>query len=169
MSRESPPLSAALPKAPKNNYAASVKAIMHARHANTRRKIKRPPSTPWIGEMIVVKEYDQMDSLREVLQQPARQKRLAVEESGFTEHLIEESVFDEECREGGLKRKREESDDESPESPRQQNTKKRKVMSDAGNHSIEEDTQSVTTPEKMQLDIAPGKENIPPEVLYCTG
>lgn len=53
--------------------AVSVKAIMHSRHANTRRNIKRPPPQPcWIREMIVVKEYDQMDSLREILEEPAR-------------------------------------------------------------------------------------------------
>ena len=64
--------------APKTNahssraYAASLKAIIDSRHTNTKRNTKRRSSEPWIGEMIVVKEYDQMDSLRDILNQPAR-------------------------------------------------------------------------------------------------
>ena len=53
---------------------------MHSRHANTRRNVKRGPTEPWMGEIIVVKEYDQMDSLREILDLPARSNGSAAEE-----------------------------------------------------------------------------------------
>lgn len=54
---------------------------MHSRHANTRRNVKRGPTEPWMGEIIVVKEYDQMDSLREILDLPARINGSAAEEN----------------------------------------------------------------------------------------
>src|ERR1700737_149565 len=60
--------------APSVNYATSVKAFLGARHANTGRNKRPKPSGPWIGEMIVVKEYDQMDSLREILNCNARRE-----------------------------------------------------------------------------------------------
>ena len=57
----------------KRNYASSIKAIMHSRHANTgRRQVRIKREAKWIGEVVVVKLYDQRDSLREVLEQPAR-------------------------------------------------------------------------------------------------
>ena len=64
----------AAPKATasKRSIAVSLNAILQARHANTRRKIKPRPVGPWMGEMIVVKLYDQMDSLRQILERPAR-------------------------------------------------------------------------------------------------
>jgi len=58
-------------------FATSVKAILQARHANTKRG-KRHRSGEWMRE-IVVKTYCQMDSLREVLDKPARRRGRRVE------------------------------------------------------------------------------------------
>src|SRR5271169_5644123 len=81
------------PATPNRPYTTSVKAIMHSRHANTRRNIKHTSPEPWIGEMIIVKEYDQMDSLRELLTKGARKY---LDKGGPAELDVMEDVMDEE-------------------------------------------------------------------------
>src|SRR5271154_310988 len=124
----------------KRTYAASVKAIMYSRRANTRRNPnKQRRIGPWIGDTIVVKLYDQMDSLREVLDFPARiysvkakEKEKGVLDKKSGTQLIEDAQGKESgviSREG--KRKRDESEDvvSDCESPSVPDIKRRKVMS----------------------------------------
>ena len=85
------PSKSAMPNRP---YATSVKAIMYSRHANTGRNTKRTRGTPGIREMIVVKEYDQMESLRELLESGARkhpEKEDTVQSEGIEDSEKEES------------------------------------------------------------------------------
>lgn len=136
---------------------------MHSRHPNTRRNIKRGQSEPWIGEIIVVKEYDQMDSLREILDLPARINGPPPEDDNSTsvehvnvnnavEDIVEQTPT---TAERGAKRKREEEIvDESPSEPE---AKCQKVMSLS---SLCETSEVLIRPLNL------GKENIPPfEVL----
>ena len=140
---------------------------MHSRHANTGRNIKRRPAQPWIGEIIVVKEYDQMDSLREILDLPARVNGPATEDdnSSSVEHVdVDHPVVDiieqtsSTTAECGVKRKRaEEIVDETPSEPE---VRRRRVMSPSS---------LCETPKNSESSIRAinfGKENIPPfEVL----
>jgi hypothetical protein len=148
------------------NFASSVKAIMHSRHANTRRNIKRPSAVPGIGEMIVVKEYDQMDSLREILEQPPR-KCGPLSSTDDGEHDIVERVIENdlipECQQG-VKRKRDddnsqsdhESTDEEPE------FKRRRFTDNPDNQQEKENAVTSEKPESPEVGIG-GKENLPPE------
>jgi hypothetical protein len=180
MSQASDPSSAATRNAVKKNFAASVKAIMHARHTNTGRNIKRGGSGPWIGEVIVVKEYDQMDSLREILEKDAKQSSGRVDEVEKEECVAKENARNvvemKEEQECGLKRRRDDylsdSDSESIDSPTRQISKKRRVMSDARNQTEPESEleKLETVEEKMQVDTPKGKENVAPvvQVLFCS-
>lgn len=70
----------------------------------------------WVGEMVVVKVYDQRDSLRDVLESPARIHPLELDEQ-----VVEEEVVEEEIPSTGVrierigKRKREDDDDNEEE------------------------------------------------------
>ena len=108
---------------------------MHSRHANTRRNVKRGPTEPWIGEIIVVKEYDQMDSLREILDLPARVNGSATEDdnsSSVEDVSVDNTVVDAdketwtttEC--AGKRKQEEEIVEETPSEPE---VKHRRVMS----------------------------------------
>jgi hypothetical protein len=57
---------------PSRDYASSLRAILLSRHPNTKRNAARRPKGRPIRDMIVVKLYDQMDSLRDILGQPAQ-------------------------------------------------------------------------------------------------
>jgi hypothetical protein len=152
---------------------------MHARHTNTGRNVKRGGSGPWIGEVIVVKEYDQMDSLREILEKDARKSSGRVEDDSEGEEFVAKEsarnvVEGKEELECGLKRKRKDclsdSDGESTESPTQQISKKRRVMSDARNQSDEPESErekQEAVEEKMQVDTPKGKENVAPVQVRC--
>jgi hypothetical protein len=151
--------------ASKRSLAASVKAIMHSRHANTRRNIKRPPAVPWIGEMIVVKEYDQMDSLRDILAQPARKygpppstddgEREKVERAAENDLIPEDQH--------GVKRKRDTEEHESKhDSPEVEPELKRRRFSDNTANQTEPDV-AMTEKSESSVTGAGGKENLPPE------
>jgi hypothetical protein len=163
MSLESP----AIQTVSKKKYASSIKAIMYARHANTRRKINQSSLTPWIGEMIVVKEYDQMDSLREILVQHPRKDGPRIQTK--TEDCVDFAEYGESlgaCENGveesDLKRKREDSDSEALDSPLKQVSKRRRVMSDAGNQGpLPMEDIEFEKLDASQADVK-GKENIPP-------
>lgn len=114
--------------------SGSIKAIMSSRHANTGRngreraksmardgdKVKGRFRGQWAGEMVVVKVYDQTDSLRNVLERPAR-----------IHPLEEEDVVEEiPCGETGVERagKRKREDDEEDEQEKMlQAVKKRRT------------------------------------------
>jgi hypothetical protein len=149
----------------KRKFAASVKAIMHSRHANTRRNIKRSPAVPWIGDMIVVKEYDQMDSLRDILAQPARKYGPPSSsddgEREKAELATENELIPEDQQ--GLKRKRDAEENESnPDSPEDEPESKRRRFSD---NTVNHPVADVTITEKSASSVAGagGKENLPPE------
>src|SRR5437016_3952314 len=116
-------------------YAASIKAIMHSRQANTRRNIKHGPTEPWIGEIIVVKDYDQMDSLREILDLPARingsvteeDNRKSVECVDADKTIVDVAEQMSTTAENGVKRNLEE--ESVDESLSEQEVKRRRVMS----------------------------------------
>jgi hypothetical protein len=115
--------------------AGSIRAIMSSRHANTGRKGREGVEkrglvrkgdrgkgkggfrVPWIGEMIVVKVYDQMDSLRDVLEQPARI------------HFQEEAEVVEEipCGEMGIERTRKRKREEEAEEQREDAVEKERM------------------------------------------
>lgn len=144
-------------------YTTSVKAIMHSRHANTRRNVKRAPPEPWIGEMIIVKEYDQMDSLRELLDNGARRYTDAEETVQFdaSEDGVEEDGVLRTTGTGfrGVKRKREEEEDISNEEEVvPQEVKRRKV---SANHK-QEGSLLDEKPLPATKCVDKGKENIPP-------
>ena len=136
---------------------------MHSRHANTRRNIKRAPPEPWIGEMIVVKEYDQMDSLRELLDTRARKfvnKEEPAELEG-TEQVLDEGFLLRTPERGlnGLKRKRgedEELDDEEEVAPQELKRRKISVIQNESTKCSDEKTLPA-----LKL-MHKGKENIPP-------
>src|SRR5271170_4798371 len=159
------------PSTPNRPYATSVKAIMHSRHANTRRNIKRAPPEPWIGEMIIVKEYDQMDSLRELLYNGARKYVDAEEISQLdaAEDVLEEEPVLRTPKRGlrGTKRKRDEDEDVlNEEEFVPQEVKKRKVIE---NHK-QEGNLSDEKPLPSAKFVTKGKENIPPleDVRPCS-
>ena len=149
---------------------------MHSRHANTRRNTKRRSAEPWIGELIVVKEYDQMDSLREILELPARNhgaptaideteavERVADEHPPF--EMSEENAINSESTndaEHGAKRKREEEEEGYVEAvlPSMPNLKRRRVMSPG---SLCDQQKSLpTSSDKSAKVLVAEKENIPP-------
>ena len=70
--KDAPKSPSTKPGVPQRSIASSLKSIIQSRHPNTRRNIKRRPEGPIIYDMIVVKNYDQMDSLRQVLSLPPR-------------------------------------------------------------------------------------------------
>jgi len=70
--KDAPKSPSTKPGVPQRSIANSLKSIIQSRHPNTRRNIKRRPDGPIIYNMIVVKNYDQMDSLRQVLSSPPR-------------------------------------------------------------------------------------------------
>jgi len=157
---------------PTRPYATSVKAIMHSRHANTRRNIKRAAPEPWIGEMIVVKEYDQMDSLRELLDKGARKY---LDKGGPAELDVMEDVMDEEfvfrtprSAMKGLKRKRDEDEDLAGEEEMvPQDLKRRKIVA-VQNEGTKCSDEEMSPALKL---VHTGKENIPPseEVIIVLG
>jgi len=104
---------------------------MHSRHANTRRNIKRGPAEPWIGEIIVVKDYDQMDSLREILDLPARINGPVmdkpVESVDADKVIVDVGDQTPTAAENGVKRKLEE--EIVDEAASEQDVKRRRVMS----------------------------------------
>jgi len=129
--------------------------------------MKRGPAEPWIGEIIVVKEYDQMDSLREILDLPARVNGPTAEDDNSSsvenvsvdntvEHVVEQTSTTAEC---GIKRKlEEEMVDESPSEPE---IKRQRVMSPSS---------LCESPKKTELStrvINPEKENVPPFDVLC--
>src|SRR5271155_1858902 len=151
------------PSTPNRPYSTSVKAIMHSRHANTRRNVKRAPPEPWIGEMIIVKEYDQMDSLRELLDNGARRYTDTVDSVQFdgSEDGVEEEAVLRTTAAGfrGVKRKREEEEDVSnAEEVVPQEAKRMKV---AANHK-QEGNLFDEKPLPATKCVNKGKENIPP-------
>ena len=163
-----PPLK---PSTPNRPYATSVKAIMHSRHANTRRNVKRAPPEPWIGEMIIVKEYDQMDSLRELLDNGARRYTDTEESAQFdgSEDGVEEDAVLRTPGRGfrGVKRKRDEEEDVSNEDEVvPQEAKRWKV---AANHK-QEGNLFDEKPLPATKCVNMGKENIPPlgDVRPCS-
>lgn len=167
----------------RRSYAGSVKAIMHSRHANTRRNMKRRATEPWIGEIIVVKEYDQMDSLREILELPARIQRTTAEvnESEAVEQVETEETEREVSElkstpsqsttgtEQGIKRKREEEKEDDDEAiiPSVQNLKRKRVMSPGS--LCHQQTHSPETRRETAKVFDMRKENISQvEVLHLT-
>ena len=114
--------------------AGSIKAIMSSRHANTGRKdrergrklvrngdkVKARYKGQWAGEMVVVKVYDQTDSLRNVLERPARIHPLKEDE------LVKEIPCSETGVEKTGKRKRED-DGEDEQEEMLQAVKKRRI------------------------------------------
>jgi hypothetical protein len=159
------------PVVPQRPIANSLKSILQSRHPNTRREIKRPPSEPIIYDMIVVKNYAPMDSLREILDCPAQiygppPILPEIEESKEipAPAPIEDTVTSESV-EGNLgKRKR---DDEPMATPSDQEaekaTKKRRISIGI------EDILNIDVPKSPHLSpkkiLAPGKENIPPATV----
>lgn len=148
------------------NFASSVKAIMHSRHANTRRNIKRPAAEPHIGEMIVVKEYDQMESLREILDQPPRKCGTPSSTDDGEQDKIEGAIENgliPECQQG-VKRKRDDdngqSDHESTDS--EPELKRRRFTDNPDNQQEKENVVTSEKPESSEVGIG-GKENLPPE------
>jgi hypothetical protein len=162
----------AKPVIPQRPIANSLKSILQSRHPNTRREIKRPPSGPIIYDMIVVKNYAQMDSLREILDCPAQLHGPPpiVPEIEESQELPApapiENTATSELAGGNLgKRKRDDEPmatpgDEEAEKP----AKKRRI-------SIEiEDILNLDLPKSpvriSPKELAPGKENILPAAVY---
>jgi hypothetical protein len=153
---------------------------MHSRHASTRRNMKRCTTEPWMGEIIVVKEYDQMDSLREILELPARIQRTPTEdnESEAVEHVVTELEVSEskstppESTKGveqGIEQKNEkekENDDEAIVLSIQ-NPKRRRVMSPGS--LCHQQTPSPETRHETPKVVDTEKDYISPiEVLHLT-
>jgi hypothetical protein len=151
-------------------FTSSLKAIVHSRHANTRRNPKRALPEPWIGEMIIVKDYDQMDSLREILENPARVNEISTEteeeidtqsplncgeerdiSSGDGHELIDATR--------GVKRKRnEEEEEDSCQYPDEHRLKRQKVTGDSKEQQAKESVILNRETEK----VASEKANIEP-------
>jgi len=178
-----PSKSLSKPIPPRRTHAASVKAIMHSRHPNTRRNMKRRSTEPWIGEVIVVKEYDQMDSLREILELPARihGTPTEVDESETVEQVATELTELEVSQlkstpsestigaEQGIKRKREEEKEEEVEAivPLIQNPKRRRVMS-PGSLCHQQTPSPETRHENAKVLDTEQENHSPAEVLHLT-
>lgn len=162
---KSPATKPVIPQRPISN---SLKSILQSRHPNTRREIKRTPSEPIVYDMIVVRNYAQMDTLREILDCPARiygPPPIVPEIQEWKEIPAPASIEDTTTLEsaGGTlgKRKRDEEPmptarDEEAGKP----AKKRRT-------SIEiEDILNIDLPKSPHRSpkkvLAPGKENIPP-------
>lgn len=155
---------------PSRDILSSIRAILKARHANTGRHAhaKRTPQGVWMREMIVVKQYSQMDALREVLDLPARKYSNMVSVEEYAELEVQDSCRDEDeipnqvAR--NLKRKRDqevveaENDCEAVEP----DAKRLRISED-----YPPDPKVPTTPDpdgNGLLTSHPGKENVPPEV-----
>ena len=115
--------------------------------------------------MIVVKEYDQMDSLRDVLAQPARKYGPPPStdngEHEKVERATENDLIPEDQR--GLKRERDAEENESQrDSPENEPELKRRRFSD---NAVNQPVADVAMTEKSESSVAGagGKENLPPE------
>lgn len=149
----------------RRTFVASLKAVIDSRHANIRRHTRRPPASSWIGEMIVVKEYDQMESLRQILESPARIQPDPIEnnnpetigtavETDANMHIDEESINGEPAT-----RKHDGEEQDDGNGAIQQDSKRRKVIDDTENGRVED---RLSPDEHSVRPVNPEKENVPP-------
>lgn len=135
---------------------------MYSRNANTQRKPKRRRSGPCIEDMIVVKTYDQMDSLRELLESNPRKDDMT---NGLDDEDVLKRVEEAEKADvaRGMQRKRneEEIDFEGMGSPTEQASKRRRIIVDADNDTS---PMELLAAESLfpTVDGVRGKENIAP-------
>jgi hypothetical protein len=147
----------------RRTFVASLKAVIDSRHANTRRHNRRPPAEPWIGDMVVVKEYDQMESLRQILELPARTHPDPAESNSsdtIATTVQTDARTDEESTntEHDSKRKRD-AEEEGDGDGIIQDSKRRRVIDDVENHSDKDQL----SPEPEAAPVNREKENIPPQ------